>query len=71
TKEPVHETVAIAVAAKCKELGVLIGRTNRSLTGHNNIINFSPALIVTAEQIDRIVDVVDQALAEFGGCRLG
>ncbi|WP_138439706.1 aminotransferase family protein [Marinobacter alexandrii] len=71
TKEPVHETVAIAVAAKCKELGVLIGRTNRSLTGHNNIINFSPALIVTAEQIDRIVDVVDQALAEFGGCRQG
>ena len=67
TKEPVDETVAIAVAAKCKELGVLIGRTNRSLTGHNNILNFSPALIVTAEQIDRIIDVVDQALAEIGG----
>lgn len=67
SKEPVDESVAIAVAGKCKELGVLIGRTNRSFERFNNIINFSPALIASAEQIDRIVEVLDQALTEVAG----
>lgn len=62
SKEPVDESVAIAVAGKCKELGVLIGRTNRSFERFNNILNFSPALIATAEQIDHIIEVLDQAL---------
>ncbi|MDO6461720.1 aminotransferase class III-fold pyridoxal phosphate-dependent enzyme [Granulosicoccaceae sp. 1_MG-2023] len=64
SKEPVDESVAIAVAAKCKDLGVLIGRTNRSFERFNNILNFSPALIATSAHIDRIVEVLDQALSE-------
>ncbi|WP_432698403.1 aspartate aminotransferase family protein [Marinobacterium sp. YM272] len=64
TKEPVHESVAIAVAGACKSLGVIIGRTNRSLSGFNNILNFSPALTASSEQIDRIIAVVDQAIGE-------
>lgn len=67
SKGPVPESVAIAVAGRCKALGVLIGRTNRSLSGFNNILNFSPALTATAEQIDRIVAVVDQALTDVCG----
>ena len=67
TKEPVDESVAIAVAGKCKELGLLIGRTNRSFERFNNIINFSPALTASAEQVDRILEVLDQALTEVAG----
>lgn len=63
SKEPVDESVAIAIAGACKQRGVLIGRTNRSLEGFNNILNFSPALTATAEQIDHIVAVVDEAIA--------
>lgn len=64
TKEPVDESVGIAIVGRCKQLGVIIGRTNRSLDGFNNILNFSPALTVTAEQIDLIVNTVDQAIKE-------
>ena len=42
--------------------GVIIGATNRSLTGFNNTLCFSPALIATADDIDRITDAVDAAL---------
>jgi taurine-pyruvate aminotransferase len=34
--------------------GVIIGATNRSLPGFNNTLCFSPALIATADDIDRI-----------------
>ncbi len=63
SKAPVDESVAISIAGACKQRGVLIGRTNRSLEGFNNILNFSPALTATAEQIDHIVAVVDEAIA--------
>ena len=61
TKEPVDEAVPAAIAAECKKLGLLIGRTNRSLAGYNNILNFSPALTATSQDIDNIVDLLDQA----------
>ncbi len=67
SKAPVDESIAIAIAGACKQHGVLIGRTNRSLEGFNNILNFSPALTATAEQIDRIVDVVDRAIGQVCG----
>lgn len=64
TKLPVDESVAVAVVGRCKALGVLIGRTNRSLTGFNNILNFSPALVANEQEIQKIIDVVDQAIGD-------
>lgn len=63
TKEPVDESVAIALAAHCMQNGVIIGRTNRSFKAFNNTICLSPALIATREDIDAIVDAIDNALA--------
>ncbi len=63
TKEPVDESIATAIAGHCMKNGVIVGRTNRSLPGLNNTICLSPALIVTREQIDKIVDALDAALA--------
>ena len=67
TKEPVDEKSVQAVVADCMAQGVIIGATNRSLPGFNNTLCFSPALIATAQDIDRITDSVDQALTKVFG----
>ena len=64
TKEPVHESMLANIAADCMEQGVIIGRTNRSLTGFNNTICLSPALISTKDDIDEIVTSIDNAMAK-------
>jgi taurine-pyruvate aminotransferase len=62
TKDVVPEAQVQAVVADCMAQGVIIGATNRSVPGKNNTLCFSPALIATADDIDRITDSVDQAL---------
>ena len=67
TKEPMAEALVQKVVAETNARGVIIGATNRSLPGFNNTLCFSPALIVTAAEIDEITAAVDGALtAVFG-----
>ena len=67
TKEPAPEALVQKVVAETNARGVIIGATNRSLPGFNNTLCFSPALIVTAAEIDEITTAVDGALtAVFG-----
>ncbi|MFK7852642.1 MAG: aspartate aminotransferase family protein [Granulosicoccus sp.] len=63
TKEPVEEGMLMAIAADCMEQGVVIGRTNRSLTGLNNTLCLSPALICTENDLDQIVEAIDNAMS--------
>lgn len=65
TKEPEDESVAMGIAAHCLKEGVMIGRTNRSFTEHNNTLCLSPALICTKNDIDQIVDSIDSGLALY------
>ena len=67
TKEPLEEKQVMAVVAECARLGVLIGATNRSLPGLNNTLCLSPALIVSAAEIDEITAAIDQALTNVIG----
>ncbi|NBU13705.1 MAG: aminotransferase class III-fold pyridoxal phosphate-dependent enzyme [Alphaproteobacteria bacterium] len=67
TKEPIDEKRVQAVVADCLKQGVIIGATNRSLDGLNNTLCLSPALIATANDIDRITDVIDRALTNVFG----
>ncbi|MGR3761684.1 aminotransferase family protein [Roseobacteraceae bacterium NS-SX3] len=67
SKEPVDEKLAQKVVAEVGAQGVIIGVTNRSIPGKNNTLCFSPALIATAEDIDRITDAVDVALGKVFG----
>jgi taurine-pyruvate aminotransferase len=62
SKEPIDESVAAKVVADCSAQGVLVGKTNRSITGYNNTIALSPALIATESDIDEIVAALDIAL---------
>ncbi len=67
TKEPVSEADIGKVVAGCAERGVIIGASNRSVPGLNNVLCFSPALIATPADIDAITEAVDGALtAVFG-----
>ena len=67
TKEPMDEKSVQRVVAEAGARGVIIGATNRSLPGFNNTLCLSPALIATADDIDRITDAIDGALtAVFG-----
>ena len=67
TKEPLAEAKVQAVVAKCMELGVIIGATNRSLPGLNNTLTLSPALIATSADIDRITETIGSALSAVTG----
>lgn len=67
TKDPVAEKSVGAVVAECGAQGVIIGATNRSIPGLNNTLCFSPALIATADDIDRITEAVDNALGKVFG----
>jgi taurine-pyruvate aminotransferase len=67
TKEPVPEAQVKAVTADCMAQGVIIGATNRSVPGLNNVLCFAPALIATADDIDRITEAVDGALGRVFG----
>ncbi|MEH6470648.1 MAG: aminotransferase [Halopseudomonas sp.] len=65
TKEPVDESLPIAIGADCMKQGVIIGRTNRSFKEFNNTICLSPALIATQADIDTIVDAIDNAMSRL------
>ncbi|NVK41754.1 MAG: aminotransferase class III-fold pyridoxal phosphate-dependent enzyme [Oceanospirillaceae bacterium] len=65
TREPVEESLPIAIAADCMKQGVIIGRTNRSFEKFNNTLCLSPALIATQDDIDQIVDALDNAFARL------
>ena len=67
TKEPVSEKSIGQVVAQAAARGVLIGASNRSVPGLNNVICLAPALVATAADIDAITHAIDQALgAVFG-----
>lgn len=64
TKEPVDEKKIAAVVADCAAQGVIIGASNRSIPGRNNVLCLSPALIATADDIDAITGAIDHALTK-------
>jgi len=65
TRDPVPEATAQAIVADCFATdAVIIGATNRSLSGLNNTLCFSPALICTKSDLDEVVASVDRALTK-------
>ncbi len=68
TKQPVTEKADGArSSAECGAQGVIIGMSNRSVPGLNNVLCFSPALIATGDDIDQITEAVDVALTRVFG----
>jgi 4-aminobutyrate aminotransferase-like enzyme len=59
TKEPATKQAA-AIRRLCREAGVLIGVGGQA----GNVVRFQPALVITDDELDHAVDVLDQALTE-------
>ena len=67
SKKPLEEEKVIAVCGAMAKRGVLVGRTNRSFVGRNNVVNLAPAYIVTKEQIDTILKALHESIVEVLG----
>ncbi|MEP3428485.1 MAG: aminotransferase class III-fold pyridoxal phosphate-dependent enzyme [Roseibium sp.] len=65
SREPADEAMVQAVVAHCRQQGVIIGMTNRSLPGFNNTLCLAPALISTADDIDAISSAIDEAIGKI------
>ncbi|MBA3009393.1 MAG: aminotransferase class III-fold pyridoxal phosphate-dependent enzyme [Proteobacteria bacterium] len=62
TKQAVSEAQMAQLMGNVLAQNVIVGRTNTSFHGLNNIMNFAPCLIITKEQVDTIVAVVAAAI---------
>jgi taurine-pyruvate aminotransferase len=67
TREPADEAKVQAVVANCRQQGVIIGMTNKSLPGLNNTLCLAPALISTQDDIDEISSAIGNAIATVFG----
>ena len=65
TKAPLSEKAMGQIMGNCTAQGVLLGKMNRSVPGLNNVLQMAPALIITKEEIDRIVDAVKNSLEKI------
>ncbi|MBU2513535.1 aminotransferase class III-fold pyridoxal phosphate-dependent enzyme [bacterium] len=67
TKEPISEGQMAQLMSNVMAEKVIVGRTNSSFHGLNNIMNFAPCLIITKEQVDTIVAAVASAIEKTFG----
>ena len=61
SKEPATAATITAVVDHCREQGVIVGRSGGG-SRHGNTIVFSPPLVITRAECDRLVDTLDRAL---------
>lgn len=66
-KAPLAEEKIIAICGGMAADGVLVGRTNRSFPGQNNIINIAPSYIVTKDDCDIILATLRANIAKALG----
>ncbi|CUH96811.1 Taurine-pyruvate aminotransferase [Propionispora sp. 2/2-37] len=65
TKAPVQESIMAGIVGDVKNQGYLIGRMGRSVPGYNNVLTLAPALIITKEQVDEVVNALGNALTRL------
>jgi 4-aminobutyrate aminotransferase-like enzyme len=64
TKEPASKQAA-EVRRRCREAGVLIGVGGQA----GNVVRFQPPLVISDEELDHAIDVIDEVLAAVAGGR--
>ncbi len=67
SKQPPSEAQVGAVVDAAKAQGVLLGRTNSSLPGLNTTLYYAPALVITREEVDRMVAATQRAIESVFG----
>lgn len=64
TKEPITEAEMATIMGRMMQQNVIVGRTNSSFDGLNTVMNFAPSLVITKEQVDRVVTAVRNAVEQ-------
>lgn len=67
SKEPPAEAKVGAVLEAAKAEGVLLGRTNSSLPGLNTTLYYAPALVMTKDEADRMVEATRKGIEKVFG----
>lgn len=62
SKEPVDAATIGTIVDFCRDNGVIVGRSGGGRRYGNTIV-FSPPLVITRAECDRIVETLDRALA--------
>ena len=65
SKIPMNEAKIGKIIAMCKQQGVIIGSTNRSLTNFNNTLVMAPPLICSEQDMDEAVSALDDSLEQM------
>ena len=66
-KQPPSEAQIGAVVDAVKSEGVLLGRTNSSLPGLNTTLYYAPALVITKDEADRMVQATQKGIEKVFG----
>ena len=64
-KEKIPNALCTIAAADMMQNGVMIGKSNRAVGGHNNVLLLAPALVATKDDIDVIIDTLDLVLGRL------
>jgi taurine-pyruvate aminotransferase len=67
TKKPAGEAQMDGVLDTVKTEGVLLGRTNSSLPGLNTTLYYAPALVITKNEADQIVEATQKGIEKVFG----
>ncbi|MEN8444549.1 MAG: aminotransferase [Cyanobacteria bacterium J06555_13] len=62
SKTPLEDTSVAAVAKRCLEQRVLVGRNAHTIPGFSNVLIVCPPLVVTHEEADRLVSSLQSAI---------
>ena len=62
TREPLPAPKAREVVAEAQKRGLVIGASSATVPRLENVITLAPPLVINAEQVDRILSLLDEAL---------
>ena len=65
TKEPAHPEKLDKIIGFCKKEGLIIGKNGDTVAGFNNILQLSPPLSMTDDDLKFIVNTVKKAFAQL------
>src|SRR5699024_2864653 len=65
TKEPAHREKHDKIIGICKKEGLIIGKNGDTVAGFNNILQLSPPLSMTDDDLKFIVNTVKKAFAQL------
>jgi taurine-pyruvate aminotransferase len=66
SRRPASAERVAAVIAGCKRRGLIVGKNGDTVAGYNNIVQLSPPLVVSEDDVAFMVETVGEAVGEAG-----